>query len=212
MAERYVCLNVPELMRVAATAVGRDRCVDMLKVTEGGFNKIFLLTMDNGPEVIARIPTPIAGPPHYTTASEVATMDYFHTQLGIPVPKVFAWASRVNGENPVGAEYIIMEKAQGESLGSRWLSLSSNELAEIMKQIVEVENRLFSARFAKYGSLYYKEDLEEIYRDDDSLDQNDVDLLSDRFCIVPIVNRSFWVEGRGQLPLDRRSCLCPCML
>jgi len=46
-----------------------------------------------------------------------------------------------------------MERAQGESL---------KELAEILKQIVEVENRLFSARFAKYGSLYYKEDLEEI--------------------------------------------------
>ncbi len=211
MAERYVRFNVPELMRIAAMAVGRDRCVDMVKVTEGGFNKIFLLTMDDGCEVIARIPTPIAGPPHYTTASEVATMDFLRTQLDIPVPKVFAWASRVSGDNPVGAEYIIMEKAQGESLGSRWLSLSTKDLAEVIKQIVEVENRLFSARFAKYGSLYYKEDLEEIFRDDESQDQNDVDLLSDRFCIGPIVTRSFWTEERGQLPLDRGPCLFPLM-
>ena len=69
MAERYIRFNVPELMRIAAIAVGRHKCVDMLKVTEGGFNKIFLLTMDDGYEVIARIPTPIAGPPHYMTAS-----------------------------------------------------------------------------------------------------------------------------------------------
>ena len=36
MAERYVRFNVPELMRIAAMAVGRDRCVDIMKVTEGG--------------------------------------------------------------------------------------------------------------------------------------------------------------------------------
>jgi len=90
MAERYVRFNVPELMRIAARAVGRGRCVDIVKLAEGGFNKVFLLTMNDGYEVIARIPTPIAGPTHYMTASEVTTMDFLHTQLGIPAPKVFA--------------------------------------------------------------------------------------------------------------------------
>jgi hypothetical protein len=69
MAERYVRFNVSELMRIAAMSVRRDRCVDIVKVTEGGFNKIFCLTMNDGYEVIARIPTPIAGPPHYMTAT-----------------------------------------------------------------------------------------------------------------------------------------------
>lgn len=191
MAERYVRFNVPELMRIAAMAVGRDRCVDMVKVTEGGFNRVFLLTMDDGSEVIAQIPTPIAGPPHYTTASEVATMDFLRTQLDIPVPKVFAWASRVNGSNPVGAEYTRMEKAQGESLGCRWLSLSRKELAEIVKEVVDVESRLFLARFARFGSLYYKEDLEEKFREDKFHDPNGMGLLPDRFCVGPIVARSF---------------------
>ncbi|KAL8714703.1 MAG: hypothetical protein Q9225_006528 [Loekoesia sp. 1 TL-2023] len=159
--------------------------------------------MDDGREVIARLPTPIAGPPHYTTASEVATMDFLRTQLDIPVPKVFAWASRIDGDNPVGAEYIIMEKAQGESLASRWLSLSTKELAEIVKEVVEVESRLFSARFAEYGSLYYKEDLEEKFREDKIRDQNDMGLLPDRFRIGPVVTRSFWTDGRSQMPLDR---------
>ena len=110
MAERYVRFNVPELINTAAMAVGRDRCMEIIKLTEGGFNKIFLLTMDDECEVIARIPISIAGPAHCTTASEVATMDFLRTRLDIPVPKVFAWASRVGGDNPVGAEYIIMEK------------------------------------------------------------------------------------------------------
>ena len=60
MVERYVCFNPPELMRIAAKAVGRDKFVDMVKVTEGDFTKVSLFTMDDGSEVIARIPTPIA--------------------------------------------------------------------------------------------------------------------------------------------------------
>lgn len=32
--------------------------------------------MDNGYEVIAKLPNPNAGPPHYTTASEVATVNF----------------------------------------------------------------------------------------------------------------------------------------
>ena len=209
MAEHYVRFNVPELMRTAAKAVGRDRCVDITKLAEGGFNKIFLLRMDDGYEVIARIPTPVAGPPHYTTASEVATMDFLRTRLDIPTPKVFAWASRVGDDNPVGAEYIIMEKMQGESLASRWLSLSTEELTEVIKKVVDIESRLFSARFSEHGSLYYKEDLEEKVRENKSNEQNGVDLLSDRFGVGPIADRTFWAEGRDQIVVDRGPCLFP---
>ena len=209
MAERYVRFNVPELMRAAAMAVGRDRCIDITKLTEGGFNKIFLLTMDDGYEVIARIPTPIAGPAHYTTASEVATMDFLRTRLDIPAPRVFAWASRIGRDNPVGAEYIIMEKVQGESLASRWLSLSTKELAEVIQKVVDIESRLFAARFSAYGSIYYKEDLEEEVRENKSKEQNGLDLLSDQFGIGPIANRSFWAEERDQMTLDRGPCSFP---
>ena len=91
----------------------------MAKLTKGGFNKVFVLTMDDDYEVIARIPTPVAAPPHYMTASEVATMDFLRNHLDIPVPKVFAWASRADVVDSVEAEYIIMEKIQGENLASR---------------------------------------------------------------------------------------------
>ena len=209
MAEHYVRFNVPELMRIAALAVGRDRCVDIIKFKEGGFNKVFLLTMDDGYEVIARIPTPIAGPAHYMTASEVATMDFLRTRLDIPAPKVFAWASRIGSDNPVGAEYIIMEKLEGESLASRWPSLSSKELGEVIKQLADIESRLFSARLSEYGSLYYKEDLEEEARKNDSKEPNGAKLLHDQFRTGPIVDRSFWTGERDQMNLDRGPCSFP---
>ena len=210
MAERYVRFNVSELMRIAAIAVGRHRCVDMVKVTEGGFNKIFLLTMDDGYEVIARIPAPIAGPSHYMTASEVATMDFLRTHLDIPAPKVFGWASRVDDDNPVGAEYIILEKVPGESLGSHWLSLSTGELVAVIKQIVDIEARLFSFRFPKHGSLYYKKDLDEKFCEDSPNVANEGNPVADRFCIGPVATRSFWTEERRQMNLDRGPCLSPC--
>lgn len=40
------------------------------------FNKAYLMTMDNGREVVSKVPNPNAGIPHFTTASEVATMDF----------------------------------------------------------------------------------------------------------------------------------------
>jgi hypothetical protein len=47
-----------------------------MKYREGQHNKVFQLTMDNRAEVAVKIPNPNAGPACYTTASEVATMDY----------------------------------------------------------------------------------------------------------------------------------------
>jgi hypothetical protein len=50
--------------------------VKVAKISEGQFNKVFLLTMDDGREVIAKLPNPNAGLPHFTTAREVATMNF----------------------------------------------------------------------------------------------------------------------------------------
>ena len=65
-----------KLYRLAASAIGSESCVKVLKISEGQFNKVFLLTMDDGREVIAKLPNPKAGLPHFTTASEVATMNF----------------------------------------------------------------------------------------------------------------------------------------
>lgn len=48
----------------------------VLECVEGQFNKVFILTMDDGDEVVAKLPNPNAGPPFYTLASEVATRHF----------------------------------------------------------------------------------------------------------------------------------------
>ena len=76
MARRSIHFSVDELAVVAASAVGSTACVKFEKYAEGMYNKAFLLTMDNGVQVVAKLPNPNAGRPHFTTASEVATMEY----------------------------------------------------------------------------------------------------------------------------------------
>lgn len=61
--------------RAVSTCPGATSVVKYEK-REGGFNRVFLLTMDNGACVVARVPTGIAGPPRLTTNSEVATITY----------------------------------------------------------------------------------------------------------------------------------------
>lgn len=67
-----------ELIRAAAKSLGCSitSCVNVEKLPEGNYNKAFLITMHNGQQLVAEIPNPNAGLPFYTTASEVATMDF----------------------------------------------------------------------------------------------------------------------------------------
>jgi hypothetical protein len=76
LSRRYVKFNLAALVNIAIHATGSKSCIEVQKLPEGNFSKVFLLTMDDGKEVIAKLPNPNAGPQYFTTASEVATMDY----------------------------------------------------------------------------------------------------------------------------------------
>ena len=69
-----------ELCKAAGAVVGK-MCVNVEKCPDGLYSKAFLLTMDNDEQVVAKVPNPNAGLPHYTTASEVATMDLVKKSL-----------------------------------------------------------------------------------------------------------------------------------
>ena len=74
---RYVKFNLNALVHIAEEAAGADAiCVNVSKLSEGNFNKVFLATMQDGKQLIVKIPNPNSGPAHYTTASEVATMQF----------------------------------------------------------------------------------------------------------------------------------------
>lgn len=77
LRRRYLKFNLEALIRAVEDTAGLEaRCIDVTRLPEGNFNKTFLLTMQDQRQLIARLPNPNAGRPYYTTASEVATMDY----------------------------------------------------------------------------------------------------------------------------------------
>ncbi|KAH9220296.1 kinase-like domain-containing protein [Leptodontidium sp. 2 PMI_412] len=176
--ERFVAFNVQELQRIAAESVGAQCCVSITKLAEGGYNKVFRLVMDNGSVAIARLPNPNAGPTQKTTASEVATMDFARTVLNIPVPKVFAWSAAAN--NPVDAEYIIMEEAPG---------------IQLEDGLVEIEKKLLSVSFTRYGNIYFASDAFpgcEAAKVVGDISAELKGVVEKRFVIGPVVDRDFW--------------------
>ncbi|KAL9607873.1 MAG: hypothetical protein Q9167_007262, partial [Letrouitia subvulpina] len=76
MSQRYVRFDMYELTRLAAEAVGSKSCIGTEKYPDGMYNKAFLLTMDDGTQAVAKVPNPNAGRTHFTTSSEVATMEF----------------------------------------------------------------------------------------------------------------------------------------
>ena len=203
-AERYVEFNIEALKEAVAKSVCRDRVIHMKKLAEGGFNRVLLLTMDDGLEVIVKIPFSIAVPKKLTTESEVATLDFLRSK-GIPVPRVYAWSS--HAENHVGCEYIIMEKAAGKPLKDNWFDLTAKEQIRLVTTYVDIERKLFSFPFSSYGSLYYKDSLPQnlqtpLYADG----VEDMDGDSNRFCIGPTVDYMFWRGKRAELDMNRGPC------
>ena len=142
---RYCHFDVTSLQKAACEAVGNKKCISFNKIGEGNYNKAYRLEMEDGQRVIAKVPHPNAGPRILTTSSEVATMDFVRTVLQLPVPKVLAWSA--TNENPVQAEYIIMEEAKGSQLHEVWQDLSLPTKTEIIGQFVDIESKLLSLSF-----------------------------------------------------------------
>ncbi|KAH8726640.1 kinase-like domain-containing protein [Phaeosphaeriaceae sp. PMI808] len=208
LRERHRRFNVLELQKAAVNAVGSRSCTEISKIGEGNFNKVFKLTMDDQSVVIARIPHPNAGPPTVTTASEVATMDFARSVLGIPVPKVLDYS--VDAANPVGSEYILMGGAEGVQLSSLWNDMEIDDQAKIVKSLIEIDAKFLAISLDRFGAIFYAKDIPncapaEIRGQVSPAVKEDV---RRRFVIGPTVEREFWEEERAQMALDRGPCKC----
>lgn len=198
--ERYVEFNVEEaLQRAAGASVDHKhgKVVTIKKLAEGGFNRLFLLVLQDGFELIAKIPYHIAQPAYFATASEAATLTFLRLK-DIPVPEVYSYSTSV--DNPVGTEYILMEKASGVSLASKWGSLQDPEMRRLAHSFVELEKRLFEIPFSATGSLYFKKDIPSRLQVPLYLGHA---TEADQFCIGPIADYVFWYGRRAKLNLNR---------
>jgi hypothetical protein len=76
LLKRKVKSDVQKLCDVVSSITKNGAPVSKIDKMEGGFSKAFLMTTDDGAEVVAKSPCPNAGRAMYSTASEVAVLQY----------------------------------------------------------------------------------------------------------------------------------------
>ncbi|EFE44026.1 hypothetical protein TRV_01206 [Trichophyton verrucosum HKI 0517] len=207
LRERYVEFDVTALKEAVTKHTGA-KVTNLAKLGEGGFNRVLNATLENGLQLVVKIPYPLSVPRKYATASEVATLTFLRSK-GIPVPKVYGWSA--TDENAVGAEYVIMELASGIGLDTRWFSMTKKQQQTVALGIVGIEKTLFDIPFGSIGSLYFKEDLPlELQHNLYLPGASDPDGDCNTFCIGPIADYMFWYGKRSELKLDRGPWSDPC--
>ncbi|EFR05490.1 hypothetical protein MGYG_08505 [Nannizzia gypsea CBS 118893] len=166
-----------ELIRIAAQSVGAETCVNVHKCPDGMYNKCFVLTMDDGQEVIAKVPNPNAGLPRLTT-SEVATIDFARNVLGTPALK----------------------------LRQVWGSMELVEKMNLCLDVVRYQSAWLSVAFSQFGGLYYTRDIQNFNSQQKGhlyIDENGNKVQNSRFTIGPITSREWLDHGRADLECDR---------
>ncbi|KAF2656341.1 hypothetical protein K491DRAFT_767808 [Lophiostoma macrostomum CBS 122681] len=204
LAERRLVFNVDELKKATATSVNRpvSDVKSCRKMAEGGFNRVFDISMEDGSSVLARLHYPSTVPRHLAVVSEVATLDFVRAH-GIPTPRVLAYSVDANA---VGAEYMLMEKLPGRPLGNAWFNFSEEERLKVLHKIVELEAKLFAIKLPASGSVYYARDLSP------GTLRIDVPGSGDGLCIGPYAALRWWSGERAGLDIDRGPHDDPCLV
>ncbi|KAL9576096.1 MAG: hypothetical protein Q9212_007389 [Teloschistes hypoglaucus] len=154
---------------------------------EGGNNRIFVFTCDNGKRVVARLPTQVAGPPRLTTNSEVATIKYLQSNTTVPIPKILDWSD--DSSNAIGSEYIIMEHVAGVQLHQKWPVMSAKQKFVFIQAISKNVQQIAAIDFPAYGSLYFA---------DVPIDSASKVPFTPGFCIGPHCGTMYWDCNVGE--------------
>ncbi|KFY39085.1 hypothetical protein V495_06163 [Pseudogymnoascus sp. VKM F-4514 (FW-929)] len=191
-SSRFVMFDFPALCeRVIRACTGATSVVEYEK-REGGFNRVFLLTMDNWQCVVARAPTGIAGPPRLTTNSEVTTMSYLQSKISLPIPRILDWSD--DPSNPTGTEYIIQEHVAGVQLHQEWPKMSMEQHMLCTKSLSLTMKKMASLDFPAYGSLYFA---------DAPIDSGLKIPFERGFVVGPHCSPVFWNRNPGEQELYR---------
>lgn len=124
--------------------------------------------------------------------------------LKVPTPRILTWSA--DRHNPVGAEYIIEERAAGERLGGLWYQWAMDNKLGVISEIVRIEQRLASTAFERSGCIYFEADMptgETI---------STMPLLpkskTDKYRLGPLVNEKLWRGDDGNSDPERGPCKC----
>ncbi|KAH8698635.1 phosphotransferase enzyme family protein [Talaromyces proteolyticus] len=154
---RYVGFNFDALCRrILELCPGADSISNCKKI-EGGFNRVFIFTLNDSKLIVARLPFTLAGPSQLATSSEVATIQYLQAKTTIPIPTILDWSNECS--NAIGSEYIIMEHAEGVQLHKKWPEMAGNERVRCIDGIYRKLREMVGLKFPAFGSVNFEASL-----------------------------------------------------
>ncbi|KAI6100803.1 hypothetical protein EDD16DRAFT_1495601 [Pisolithus croceorrhizus] len=121
------------------------------KLVEGSYHEVYRVLWKDG-TVLSVVHVAVPAFPKDKLESEVVTLKYLAAQTQITVPQVYAWNS--DASNPIGAEYIIMQKMPGVSANMEWDTLLTSVKECTVLQVTEYLKAMFALCFDHAGSLY----------------------------------------------------------
>lgn len=144
----------------------KSSCSDLEFFDEGSYARIYRATVSDGIALAVRIILPIRD--NVKTRAEVATMDSLRgehsaslplcypliarqVRTSLPVPRVYLYCS--TRQNPVGAEWIIMEYLQGIPFANCFESLTVEQKKKTALDVIEIMNTLYNITSTHAGSL-----------------------------------------------------------
>ena len=74
-------------------------------------------------------------------------------RTSLPVPTVYAYCSEAN--NPVGAEWLIMEYMPGVEMGDAWDNLQLPQKRRLALDLIDLYDQLFRLKADGCGSIYH---------------------------------------------------------
>jgi hypothetical protein len=124
------------------------RC-DIKFLAMSAFNKLYEINCDDK-QVVFRVTLLVD--PKWKPLSEVATLQWVAQNTKLPVPRALAY--NIDRGNPVGFEWIIMDKMPGKTWADAWQELSFNAKSNITRQVALFCADTFEKQFTCIGNLF----------------------------------------------------------
>lgn len=123
-------------------------------LAQGGFNKLYEVECTPPAEsLVMRVSLPVY--PTLKTASEVATLRLVATRTDVPVPRIIAFDALTGPENPLGFEWILMQRISGVQLGTQWPTMDWEAKISLVNRIADLMATMFAhLRFPQIGSIF----------------------------------------------------------
>lgn len=116
---------------------------------------------------------------------------------------VLAWnCSRFNA---VHAEYIVLEKSEGQQLTKGWDTMSEFERVKLICSFAQMESHMANIEFPGYGALYLRHELPASLRGH----PDRVIEVDDTYCLGPMFHGA-WPGGFAAYPEEYLLYSGPC--